>query len=288
MQCVKGESKILLSPIKLKDDNCTECDSKETCCTLSDGSIGCCPYNQATCCSDHAHCCPHGYTCDLEHMQCVKGESKILISPIKLKDDNCTECDSKETCCTLSDGSIGCCPYNQATCCSDHAHCCPHGYTCDLEHMQCVKGESKILLSSISSNLKDDCPSGTCDQSQTCCALSDGSWGCCPYKDADCCSDHAHCCPHGYDCDLVHQQCVKGNLPLTKPIISNDCDCSSNSTCCPIDDGKYGCCPYTQASCCSDKAHCCANGYKCDLVHQQCVPNEAMFKKFKMYVFNRN
>ena len=28
-------------------------------------------------------------------------------------------------------GSCGCCSLPKATCCSDHTHCCPNGYTCD-------------------------------------------------------------------------------------------------------------------------------------------------------------
>lgn len=30
-------------------------------------------------------------------------------------------------------------------------------------------------------------------------------------KQAVCCSDHTHCCPNGYTCDVVKQQCTRGN-----------------------------------------------------------------------------
>lgn len=30
-------------------------------------------------------------------------------------------------------------------------------------------------------------------------------------KQAVCCSDHTHCCPNGYTCDEVKQQCSRGN-----------------------------------------------------------------------------
>lgn len=34
----------------------------------------------------------------------------------------------------------------QAVCCSDHLHCCPAGTQCDLEHVMCVAGETRVPL----------------------------------------------------------------------------------------------------------------------------------------------
>ena len=48
-------------------------------------------------------------------------------------------CDDGETCCKLASEGFGCCPMEEAVCCSDGQHCCPHGTTCDLEHLACVK-----------------------------------------------------------------------------------------------------------------------------------------------------
>jgi len=48
------------------------------------------------------------------------------------------------------------------------------------------------------------CPSGN-----TCCAMTDDSYGCCPLADAVCCSDHVHCCPGGYTCQ--EDECVKSD-----------------------------------------------------------------------------
>ena len=36
------------------------CAAGMTCCQLPSGREGCCPYENATCCSDKVHCCPHG------------------------------------------------------------------------------------------------------------------------------------------------------------------------------------------------------------------------------------
>merc|ERR1711988_133215 len=43
-------------------------------------------------------------------------------------------CPSGDTCCPLSNnpGPYGCCQSFNATCCEDHEHCCPSGYSCDL------------------------------------------------------------------------------------------------------------------------------------------------------------
>ena len=46
------------------------------------------------------------------------------------------------------------------------------------------------------------CPDGvsTCPDGNTCCK-TDAGYGCCPLPNAVCCSEHAHCCPHGYECE---------------------------------------------------------------------------------------
>eukprot|EP01121_Diplochlamys_sp_Union-15-3_P020779 TRINITY_DN81_c0_g1_i1.p1 TRINITY_DN81_c0_g1~~TRINITY_DN81_c0_g1_i1.p1 ORF type:complete len:139 (+),score=8.78 TRINITY_DN81_c0_g1_i1:43-459(+) len=110
-------------------------------------------------------------------------------------------CDvTTETCCAASGpDEWGCCPYPNAVCCSDKQHCCPKGYKCDTTLSECVQAEIDEPM--------DTCPSGTCPSTETCCALGT-SWGCCPYQNANCCSDHTHCCPSGYTCNLSNYQCV--------------------------------------------------------------------------------
>jgi hypothetical protein len=49
--------------------------------------------------------------------------------------------------------------------------------------------------------------------------------------------------------------------------------CNDGSTCCQLQSGGYGCCPYVNAVCCSDKQSCCPNGYTCDLQNKQCDQN---------------
>ena len=54
-------------------------------------------------------------------------------------------CPGTTTCCLSPQGTVGCCPYENASCCSDGLHCCPNGYTCDLAKGQCVQGSNSFL-----------------------------------------------------------------------------------------------------------------------------------------------
>ncbi|RWS18567.1 uncharacterized protein B4U80_10973 [Leptotrombidium deliense] len=47
-------------------------------------------------------------------------------------------------------------------------------------------------------------------------------------------------------------------------------ECEDGQTCCLLASGRYGCCPYSSATCCSDKLHCCPNGFRCNLSSQTC------------------
>jgi prephenate dehydrogenase len=53
--------------------------------------------------------------------------------------DDGSQCPDGSTCCALSSGGFGCCPYDGATCCADHTHCCPNGYACNVEQGTCIK-----------------------------------------------------------------------------------------------------------------------------------------------------
>ena len=48
------------------------------------------------------------------------------------------------------------------------------------------------------------------------------------------------------------------------PCPGNTHTCTSSETCCPVGDGKYGCCPRVDATCCSDMKHCCPQHYTCE------------------------
>merc|ERR1719483_675252 len=222
---------------KVRDVVCPGGDSSlpdgSTCCQLASGQFGCCPQPKAVCCSDHVHCCPTGYTCDVSAGTCSKGnlvqmwEKKTEAKKVAVKEVVCPAgtytCPDGSTCCQLASGAWGCCPQLNAVCCSDHVHCCPTGYTCDVSAGTCSKGrltlpwEEKTVAKKIVSEVRDVvCPGGdsSCPDGSTCCQLASGQFGCCPQPKAVCCSDHVHCCPTGYKCDVSAGTCSKGRLTL--------------------------------------------------------------------------
>ena len=218
-------------------------------------------------------------------------------------------CPTGSTCCPLSDkpNDYGCCPLPSAVCCSDHLHCCPEGYTCDVEEGRCNRGEISLPFYTKISAVKNEkslieikkekniCPGGDaeCPEESTCCQLESGEWGCCPMKNAVCCSDHLHCCPEGYTCDVQKGRCNKGDtsfpffkkgsslpvpqetqaksLEIGSVVCPDGCSfCPNGYTCCKMATGSYGCCPLPNAVCCKDNIHCCPQGTTCNLEKQAC------------------
>ncbi|KAM9424628.1 granulin b isoform 2-T2 [Pholidichthys leucotaenia] len=295
-------------------DHKSECPDSTTCCALPDGSWGCCPLPKAVCCDDKRHCCPEETKCDLAHSQCVSASlesfpilenfpaKKVLNNPglsLSVGSVMCpggkTSCPDHFTCCPLASGDYGCCPYEQATCCSDRRHCCPSGTTCDLEHLQCKSGDTHMApmrkkIPAVASGIV--CPDRTtvCPDQTTCCLLLDGTYGCCPLPNAVCCSDHVHCCPQDTKCDLAHETCVspQGNTPMVvkthaavmdlgipqDKVHSVPCNesmsCADGNTCCKSLTGDWACCPLPKAVCCDDHLHCCPHGTICNLAASTC------------------
>ncbi|XP_042772115.1 progranulin isoform X5 [Panthera leo] len=285
-----------------------ECPNSSTCCTMLDGSWGCCPMPQASCCEDKVHCCPHGTSCDLAHARCLtatgthplakkipaqrSNRAGLSPPPVVLCPDAQSQCPDGSTCCELPSGKYGCCPIPNAVCCSDHLHCCPQDTVCDLVQSKCLSKENATDLltklpahavQEVKCDMEVSCPDG-----YTCCRLQSGAWGCCPFAQAVCCEDHVHCCPAGFKCDTAKGTCEQGaqqvpwmvqalaRLRLPKPqAVENDvpCDnitsCPSFNTCCRLTSGEWGCCPAPEAVCCSDHQHCCPHGYTC-LAGGQC------------------
>ncbi|EDM06210.1 granulin, isoform CRA_f [Rattus norvegicus] len=99
-------------------------------------------------------------------------------------------------------------------------------------------------------------------------------YGCCPMPNAICCSDHLHCCPQDTVCDLIQSKCISKDYTtdlMTKlpgyPVNEVKCDlevsCPDGYTCCRLNTGAWGCCPFTKAVCCEDHIHCCPAGFQC-------------------------
>ncbi|XP_071102589.1 uncharacterized protein [Haliotis cracherodii] len=286
---------------KVKDVMCDPshfCPGNNTCCKRLNGEWACCPVPQAVCCSDHVHCCPEGNTCDLVTKTCRKGgvvtawmekTSAIRKDVGDIQCDATYECVNGDTCCMMANHQWGCCPMPQAVCCSDGAHCCPNGTTCDMPHGKCNKAggvsvpwlNKRPAVRKVKDVMCD--PSHFCPGNNTCCKRLNGEWACCPVPQAVCCSDHVHCCPEGNTCDLVTKTCRKGGVvtawmektsAIRKDVGDIQCDstheCVNGDTCCMMANHQWGCCPMPQAVCCSDGAHCCPNGTTCDMPHGKC------------------
>ncbi|XP_073539292.1 progranulin isoform X5 [Phyllobates terribilis] len=288
----------------VQEVNCLDgssCPDGTTCCQTEDKRYGCCPFLSAVCCSDFVHCCPSGTTCDLPRKKCVNAifeipmYSKIpaLREEATVKCDDTSSCPGTATCCRLASGEWGCCPYEKAVCCDDHQHCCPNGFTC--VQGQCQLGMLSITWSEKMPAIKEEATvkcddTSSCPGTATCCRLASGEWGCCPYEKAVCCDDHEHCCPNGFTC--VQGQCQQEALSIpwsdkipamkgksTDVKCDDETACPDETTCCRLESGEWGCCPYEQAVCCSDHLHCCPSGYTCDVATASCNKPSDSLKK---------
>ena len=284
-------SKVRKAMVKCPDES--SCPGNETCCKLASGGYGCCGYEEAVCCSDGLHCCPHGTTCDVKQGTCIRKTnsdgisaiwSKVRKAMVKCPDES--SCPGKETCCKLASGGYGCCGYEEAVCCSDGLHCCPHGTTCDVKQGTCIRKTNSDGISAIWSKVRKamvKCPDeSSCPGNETCCELFSGGYGCCGYEEAVCCSDGLHCCPHGTTCDVKQGTCIRKTnsdgisaiwSKVRKAMVKcpDESSCPGKETCCKLASGGYGCCGYEEAVCCSDGLHCCPHGTTCDVKQGTCI-----------------
>uniref|UniRef100_A0A3Q4NAW1 Granulin b n=1 Tax=Neolamprologus brichardi TaxID=32507 RepID=A0A3Q4NAW1_NEOBR len=209
-------------------DGKLSCPNAFTCCLLPSGEYGCCPYPKV-----------HINAVDVPTVSSV---FHIFVAELNL--------------------SLGCSSSLQAVCCEDHLHCCPHGTICNLKSSTCDDSTGNAVTP-----INNRCDkSTTCPGKSTCCKTASGGWACCPLRQAVCCDDHIHCCPHGKVCNLV--------AALTLEVEDEKCDektrCPWGSTCCKMNSGQWACCPLPQAVCCNDHEHCCPKGYKCNVAEGTC------------------
>ncbi|KAJ8414445.1 hypothetical protein AAFF_G00053150 [Aldrovandia affinis] len=274
----------------------TRCPMEFSCLRTHDGKYSCCPFPRGVSCLDGSHCCPNEYQCSKDGTSCTRKTEHVeaIICP-----DGESECPDETTCCQLLDGSWGCCPMAKAVCCKDRMHCCPEGTTCDIEHSKCLSPTQKDMPmwerfparkrqawedQKASGNVTVTCPGGKskCPDHTTCCELTSGLYGCCPYPNAVCCSDHLHCCPDSTTCDLEHKTCKSSKVKsppgdhVPSPPHVVECSdkvstCPDDTTCCKLTNGNYSCCPMPRAVCCEDHLHCCPEDTECDLAHSTCV-----------------
>ncbi|KAI6203222.1 Granulin [Aphelenchoides besseyi] len=311
------------------------CPSGTTCCDIGSGEYGCCPIPDAVCCSDKLHCCPQGMTCDTTHSMCTNGyirqpfhqkmkterqvgsdsweSNSIEDEEVENGSEECKDhksrCPEHTTCCSAKGKTTGCCPMEDAVCCTDGLHCCPPDHTCNLEEETCEPttgneiSKSKPWYKSLASTRivrkkgvkyqpsLQECSNGdTCNGQSTCCYNADDNEAyCCAYANGKCCRNGKKCCSEGFSCSEYGDECVReeNGVSISMRMIqtkiakgvegeSNEqpdqkCPdgtrCSPLNTCCPIrshlDGGiiGYQCCELTNGVCCND--HCCPRGHRC-------------------------
>ncbi|XP_016047503.2 progranulin isoform X2 [Erinaceus europaeus] len=251
-----------------------QCPAGYSCIFTVSGTSSCCPFPEAVACGDGHHCCPRGFHCSADGQSCFRGSDTDLLGAVQCPDSQ-FECPNSSTCCPMPDGSWGCCPMPQATCCDDKVHCCPHGTSCDLSHGRCLTPTgtfplAKKVLAQRNVRAAIMCPDGRsqCRDGSTCCKLPTGKYGCCPI-------------PNDTVCDLAQSKCLsKDNATdlLTKfparTVWEVKCDmevsCPDDYTCCRLQSGAWGCCPFVQAVCCDDHVHCCPSGFQCNTEKGTC------------------
>ncbi|XP_037133247.1 granulin b isoform X1 [Syngnathus acus] len=202
-------------------DERTGCPKGASCCFMkSAGEWGCCPLPQAVCCQDGSHCCPAGHTCRPGRASCSRGFPWLAKRPAAkrpaakaaprpppaladVKCDDKSSCAAGTTCCKLPSGEWGCCPLLKAVCCADREHCCPQGYSCNMETGTCEKPAAAAVPCDAAS---------ACGERETCCRSSASGWACCPSPQAVCCDDTERCCPARHSCG------PGGTCVLTSPV----------------------------------------------------------------------
>ena len=71
-----------------------------------------------------------GFTCDVSAGTCDRVDTQSELTKLSVRNVECDDgstCPTGTTCCKLSSGGYGCCPYPKAVCCDDGEHCCPNG-----------------------------------------------------------------------------------------------------------------------------------------------------------------
>ncbi|KAH7694482.1 granulin-like, partial [Aphelenchoides avenae] len=291
----------LLTSAKICPDQKSRCPQGSTCCPIGDDRYGCCPQENAVCCNDHEHCCPEDTQCDLVHERCVKGSRDFPLHRKQPAEEvffsnAFIDSDEEETVETVVDIDV----HERLAVNSHKQKVLPPLPREEPLWPMPVDDELPSLPSATEDGMGDvTCSDGrsVCPDGTTCCPTSEGVYGCCPAEQAVCCQDHRHCCPHGTQCDTAHGRCIDGSgfsqtwlrKLASKPIPQKEvmpirsesvgdvtCSdgkskCPDHTTCCPIAEGIYGCCPAENAVCCEDHVHCCPQGTTCDTAQGTCT-----------------
>lgn len=60
------------------------------------------------------------------------------------------------------------------------------------------------------------------------------------------------------------------NVSWTQTCPGGKTACANSETCCLLEDQGYGCCPFQDGVCCSDRQSCCPHHTKCNVAEGTC------------------
>lgn len=260
----------------------------------------------------------------------VGGHSPTLTTLWTYCPDN-TVCPGGQTCLRLRNGSYGCCPYHEASECSDELHCCPQGSHCHVSSGTCVQGNMTVAMVRNHPSINVDaantgcrkpptvvCPNHqTCPEGTKCCRDAEAtvSYYCCTYEKGHCCPGGMFCCDEGYRCDLTRGLCYNNVTNKTSPNGAmwsmrssakpslrkqppreaaraeiaefNQCpdgtSCYSDSSCCAVAKDNFACCPFLTSECSDDENLCCLEGFNYNATGNNCVNKQHVVPAAKKY-----
>ena len=226
----------------------------------------------------------------------------VISNPQIICPDNVSLCAWNATCCKFqSSDNYGCCASNNCICCTAD-FCCDRGMDCNNYGGSCDHvAPSGYIVSLPGYDLEvpqnaqtpfipvisEVCPDKTlCAANHTCCQRSDGKYSCCSSDDGICCKGNNYCCPKGFICDEINNNCQRyptdhrieffnrnptyNATSLTSCHGDRESNCVKGQTCCAGDSG-YGCCALPNAVCCANKQYCCPEGLKCHETQPVCI-----------------
>ncbi|EGD74077.1 progranulin [Salpingoeca rosetta] len=172
-------------------ERCSEgakCPSHNTCCKMDGGRFGCCPYANATCCSNF--CCPPNSQCAEDGRSCDTGPGPTPVSPTSstTTSEPATKNDLLHN--NRQHELVPVTPASQRSAPS-------HNAKDSLESSPRERRQDDFGVDQPNAIV---CPDGSyCPDFNTCCQIP-GGYGCCSLSDGVCCPDGAFCCPSGMTC----------------------------------------------------------------------------------------
>ncbi|KAJ7987992.1 hypothetical protein DPEC_G00319000 [Dallia pectoralis] len=174
----------------------------------------------------------------------LQGEDNTLDTSVSVvRCDFRSSCPDGTTCCRSPSGRWSCCPYPKGVCCSDRLHCCPKGTSCTYPYRGCLKADGlrfpfipkqdfpaiKAAMISKPENEVTDEIKETAEEVRVPSLILLQS-------------------------DVIPLQGEDNTLDTSVSVVRCDSrsSCPDGTTCCRSPSGRWSCCPYPLAVCCSD------------------------------------